>query len=110
MRPNHGGEYEAGMGMEKKVGIQYNSKLFIQGCVLALLGVVAPALIMEEQLGIYESLSFGMMNDRASYLIIAALKLVMMNVIRAVPHYLGAFLINESVHVRCNLQDIWNPV
>ncbi len=87
------------MGMEKKVGIQYNSKLFIQGCVLALLGVAGPAIIMEEQLGIYESLRAGMMNDRASYLIIAALKLVMMNVIRAVPHYLGAFLINESVHV-----------
>lgn len=85
--------------MEKKVGIEYNSKLFIQGCVLTLLGVAGPAIIMERRMGIYETLRAGMINDRASYLIIAALKLVMMNVIRAVPHYLGAFLINESVHV-----------
>ena len=79
--------------------IQYNSKLFVQGCILALLGVAGPAIIMESRLGIYETLRAGMMEDRASFLIIAALKLVMMNVIRAVPHYLGAFLINESVHI-----------
>ena len=90
---------KAGASMEKKVGIQYNSKLFVQGCILALLGVAGPAIIMESRLGIYETLRAGMMEDRASFLIIAALKLVMMNVIRAVPHYLGAFLINESVHI-----------
>ena len=38
--------------MEKKVGIQYNSKLFVQGCILALLGVAGPAIIMESRLGI----------------------------------------------------------
>lgn len=90
---------KAGASMEKKVGIQYNSKLFVQGCILALLGVAGPAIIMESRLGIYETLRAGMMEDRASFLIIAALKLVMMNVICAVPHYLGAFLINESVHI-----------
>lgn len=85
--------------MEKKLRIQYNKRLLIQGCILALLGIAGPEFIMEKRLGIYDSLRLGMMNERASYLIMAALKLVMMNVIRAVPHYLGAFLINESMHV-----------
>jgi len=40
-----------------------------------------------------------MMKDSGSELMMAALKLVVMNVIRMIPHYLGAFLINESVHV-----------
>ena len=40
---------KAGASMEKKVGIQYNSKLFVQGCILALLGVAGPAIIMESR-------------------------------------------------------------
>lgn len=85
--------------MGKSFEIKYNTKLLFQGCVLALLGVVGPAVIVEKQLGIYESLRFAMLQQSAGSLLIAMLKLVMMNVIRAVPHYLGAFLINESVHI-----------
>ena len=88
--------------MGRKFGIHHNSKLFVQGCILAILGILEPAIIMEQRMGIYESLKSAMMDDRASYLIIAALKLVAMNVIRMIPHYLGAFLINESVHVSLN--------
>lgn len=85
--------------MDKKIGIQHNSRLFIQGCILAVLGVTGPALIGEQRLGIYDSLTAAMMEDSGSFLIIAALKLVTMNVVRMIPHYLGAFLINESMHV-----------
>ena len=85
--------------MAQKIGIQHNSRLFIQGCVLAVLGVTGPALIGEQRLGIYDSLTVAMMEDSGSYLILAALKLVTMNVVRMLPHYLGAFLINESVHI-----------
>lgn len=85
--------------MENKIQVQHNKRLFIQGCILAALGVAGPALLMEHHLQIYASLKAAMMNEKGSELLIAALKLVVMNVIRMVPHYLGAFLINESVHI-----------
>ncbi len=85
--------------MGDRVRIQHNKRLFVQGCILAALGVAGPALIMEEMLGIYDDLTAAMLSERGSDLILAAIKLVVMNVIRMIPHYLGAFLINESVHI-----------
>lgn len=85
--------------MGKSVEIRCNRKLLLQGCVLTILGIFLPSVIMEQKLGIYETLHRGMMQDSASLIMLAAIKLVMMNVIRSVPHYLGAFLINESVQV-----------
>lgn len=87
------------MGIKKYVEIECNRKLFIQGCILTVLGIILPSLIKEQKLGIYHSLHEGMMNDSASLLLIAAIKLVLMNGVRAIPHYLGAFLINESVQI-----------
>ena len=83
----------------KKFQLQYNSRLCLQGCVLAALGILGPVLIMEQRLGIYDDLIIAMMDERSGALILAALKLVCMNVVRMIPHYMGAFLINESVHV-----------
>ena len=40
--------------MGDRVRIQHNKRLFVQGCILAALGVAGPALIMEEMLGIYD--------------------------------------------------------
>lgn len=86
-------------GIQRNIDIQCNNRLFLQGCVLTIVGMVLPSIIMERRLGIYETLRAAMMTDSAAQLIIAAIKLVMMNVIRAIPHYLGAFLINESVQI-----------
>lgn len=85
--------------MEQGFRIQHNSKLFIQGCILAALGVAGPAVIMEQKLRIYHSLTLAMMGESGSHLVIAALKLVVMNVLRMIPHYLGVFLINESARI-----------
>lgn len=83
----------------KSVEVKCNRRLLIQGGILTLLGILLPSIIKEQRLGIYDTLNLGMIEDSASLLVLAAVKLVMMNVIRAVPHYLGAFLINESVQV-----------
>ncbi len=85
--------------MKKCFQIQYNFKQFLEGVVLAALGVLGPKLIAAEELGIYASLTTAMMRESGSSLLFAAIKLVFMNVVRMVPHYLGAFLINESVHI-----------
>lgn len=84
---------------EQKLQIQYNSRLCMQGCILAMLGILGPKLIAEKGLGIYEDLTFAMMEECGGALCLAAVKLVCMNVVRMIPHYLGAFLLNDSVHV-----------
>lgn len=86
-------------GMEKRIEIPRNTKLFWQGCVLAALGILGPALLKEQTLGIYKDLTEAMMTEQSGALIYATLKLVLMNVIRMIPHYTGAFLINESVRI-----------
>lgn len=87
------------METEEKFRIECNKKLFLQGCVLTVLGIILPSVIMERRLGIYRTLHAAMMTDSSSLLLLAAMKLVMMNVIRAIPHYLGAFLLNESLNI-----------
>ena len=84
---------------KKNFQIQYNLRLCLQGCILAALGILGPTLIAEQRLGIYDDLTMAMMYECSGALISAALKLVCMNVVRMIPHYLGAFLINESVHI-----------
>lgn len=88
-----------GIKMKNKIVIQHNKALLFQGCILAALGVLGPVLISERGMGIYNTLHTGMLDDNSTLLLWAALKLVAMNTLRAVPHYLGAFLINESVYV-----------
>lgn len=85
--------------MGKDIEIKCNQKLFFEGAVLAMLGVAGPAMIMESNVGIYDSLTAAMMWDTGSNLISAAMKLVLMNAVRMLPHYLGVFLMNESVGV-----------
>lgn len=84
--------------MGKRVEFQCNQRMFIQGCVLTLLGIAGPLLVPPRSMGIYETLSEAMYLEDGGLLILAAMKLVLANVIRMVPHYLGVFLINESVH------------
>ena len=89
---------QSGCEYGKESGNSIQFKIICPGLYSRSSGSGGPAIIMESRLA--STRHFGeMMEDRASFLIIAALKLVMMNVIRAVPHYLGAFLINESVHI-----------
>lgn len=85
--------------MERKFEIRYNKTLLVQGGILTLLGIAGPFLLPARFPGIYDSLIRAMEGDSAGYLVLAAVKLVCLNVIRMIPHYLGAFLINESMHV-----------
>ena len=81
------------------IQFDYNIRMLIEGAVLACLGVAAPTLIHEGHLHIYDSLMQAMMQESSYILMIAAIRLVLMNAIRMLPHYLGVFLLNESVSI-----------
>lgn len=85
--------------IKRKFEIRYNKILLVQGGILTLLGIAGPFLLPARFPGIYDSLVRAMEGDSAGYLVLAAVELVCMNVIRMIPHYLGVFLINESMHV-----------
>ena len=71
-------------------------RLFYIGTGLVLLGLIMPALITVESVGLYDTLMAGIYQDQEVYLLFAALKLVGVNAVRAYPHYLGVFFLVES--------------
>ena len=60
-------------------------KLRCIGSILVLLGLVMPALITVQNIGIYETLMTGIYREQEVYVLIAALKLVLLNALRAYP-------------------------
>lgn len=84
------------------VQIQYDDRLLAQGLILACLGILAPMFIKEQRIHIYATLMQAMMQENGYFLMLAAMKLVLMNAVRMLPHYLGSFLINEAVSISIN--------
>jgi len=86
------------MGLER-FRIDYNKRGLTDGVVLLLLGLLVPVVINESGFGIYESLRNALDAGNPQLILLVATKLVLLNSIRAVPHYMGAFLISESVKI-----------
>ena len=78
--------------------VHFNRRLLLQGLFLALLGLLAPKLLPQRAMGIYDDLSDALIMNHAGSLLSAAAKLVLLNVCRMTPHYMGAFLVNDAVH------------
>lgn len=70
------------------------------GIALVLAGILAPAVISYGVSGISRFIRKAASEGQNSYLLIAALRLVMLNSLRSFPHYLGAFLIIKAI--RCD--------
>lgn len=68
-------------------------------CGLALIGVgiLMPLFLTVDNLHIWTDLMMGIRRHDSIPMLIAALKLVFLNILRGLPHYLGAFLMAESV-------------
>ena len=66
------------------------------GWGLVLLGVLMPALVTVENTGIYRTLMNGIYQGQEIYVLLAALKLVLLNAVRAYPHYMGVFFLVET--------------
>lgn len=77
------------------------------GCMLIVLGFAMPLFIsvytFHLQDLLHQALTF---HDRLT-LVIAALRLVALNSIRAIPHYLGTFMVAESLEFRWRGKNFW---
>ncbi len=89
--------------------LRYQPRLLIQGLVLYLAGLCGPWLLPTGRLHIYADLTSAMPKVQCAGLITAAIQLVLLNVMRMFPHYLGAFLMNESVHLKWKNKEAFWP-
>jgi signal transduction histidine kinase len=89
--------------------IQYQRRLLVQGLILYLLGLLGPFFFPAGMFHIYQDLTAAMSKTHCSGLLTAALQLVFLNVVRMFPHYLGAFLMNESLHFHWKEKKIFLP-
>lgn len=81
----------------KHVKLNWNNAGTLRGTFLVFFGVIIPAFVNEVGFGIYKTLALALDSNRAEVVLFAATKLVLMNCVRALPHYLGAFIISESL-------------
>ncbi|MDO5718086.1 MAG: HAMP domain-containing sensor histidine kinase [Tissierellia bacterium] len=76
---------------------QIEVKNLIYGICLLALGLLMPIIITEKTFDIYGKFSLIVDDKSITMLIDAAISLVILNSIRALPHYLGAYLIADSL-------------
>lgn len=72
--------------------------LLCMALALLALGVVAPAFLTVENFQVYRSLEKALKQWEKIYVLLAALQLVCLNTLRAIPHYLGAFFLAEAIN------------
>lgn len=88
--------------MIDRIKIQIEKHNAAIGILLVLLGIAAPLIINVKNFKIIPLLESSILDTDSGKLILAAFKLVMLNSLRALPHYLGAFIIAESIMITLN--------
>ena len=71
-------------------------RLRLLGAALVLVGLLMPAFFTMEGMEIYDTLLTGLYQEQEVYILLAGLKLVALNAVRAYPHYMGVFFLIES--------------
>lgn len=79
--------------------VKVRKRQLLLGAFLVLSGIFAPMAFNIGNFGISELLHESIVKADTGKLILAAFKLVILNSIRALPHYLGAFIIAEAITV-----------
>lgn len=80
-----------------EIGLKrFYKREFLIGFLLMVLGVFMPLLLTVESLNIYGSAMEAIRTENSVPLLVASLKLVALNSIRCLPHYLGAFIMVDS--------------
>lgn len=92
--------------MTGRISIEAEKKKIILGIFSIILGILAPSFINANKLYIYESIYKSIENYDNGTLIIAAFKLVILNCIRALPNYIGAFIISQAIRLKFNNRNI----
>lgn len=76
---------------------RFYKRKFTVGLLLVALGVMMPRLLTVEHLHIPRDLLTSIREENSVYVMIAALKLVTLNTLRCLPHYLGTFIMADSI-------------
>lgn len=85
--------------MQKEPIFKVNVTQALIGLLLVAVGVFVPSVISYGTSGISYYIQQAAHEGQSSYVLIAALRLVMLNSLRSFPHYLGAFLVIKAI--RC---------
>lgn len=86
--------------INKKYSINIDKRSLIIGSFLILIGISAPIFINVYNFKIYDFLYGSMEKKDQGLLMIAAIRLVLLNGIRGLPHYLGTFIIAEATDIK----------
>lgn len=87
------------MPMVRRLKIDLEKRNAYIGILLVFLGIAAPLIINVNNFEILQHIEDSILDSDSGKLLLAAFKLVILNSLRALPHYLGAFIIAESVIV-----------
>lgn len=77
------------------------------GCVLIALGFAMPMFFTVQNFRILDLLQRALYHQDRLDLVMAAMRLVLLNSLRAVPHYLGVFMVAESLEFRWGERNLW---
>ncbi len=75
-------------------------KKLAAGIALVFLGIALPNILTIDTFRITNTLSYAIENNDRLYLIMGGIALVLLNSLRAFPHYIGAFFISESIKIK----------
>ena len=86
--------------MDKKITLQIgDKKQLIVGLGLILLGIMMPALLDINHFSVYPMLDKALALEEKTYVLQAAIHLLLLNTLRGLPHYLGAFYVVDTVNL-----------
>ena len=72
-------------------------RLLIFGLSLILLSLTMPLFLRVDNFHVYDQLGLALHNEESVYVVSAAVRLLALNILRAYPHYLGAFCVADAV-------------
>ena len=84
-----------------------NRRALAAGCVLIAFSLYMPVLFTVDNVRVLYYLRSALINDSQLDLVNAALRLTALNSLRALPHYVGAFLVTEAMEFRWKEKNLW---
>lgn len=84
----------------KEFSIVSDKNKLIIGIILILIGLIAPKFLNVHNFNTYDLLFSSIGNNDTGLLVLSALSLVFLNSIRGLPHYLGTFIVAESIKLQ----------
>lgn len=77
------------------------------GLLAVACGLFMPFVLNVETFGIYRELGRAIRTSDGIFLMWVAVKLVLLNALRGIPHYVGAFFLGESLRIRWKKRILW---